>query len=84
MEFDKFKKSYESKTVKEVLIEANEKFSSVDLLEVTESDSPNTWWEDEKKVCGNILYHGSDKYFDEFDDNIERRKFDDKNFIQPA
>ena len=59
---DKFKKSYESKTIKEVLIEADEKFSSVDLLEVTESDSPNTWWKDEKKVCGNILYHGSIHY----------------------
>ena len=59
---DEFKKSYESKTVKEVLIETDEKFSSVDLLEVTESDSPNTWWKDEKKLCGNILYHGSIHY----------------------
>lgn len=59
---EEFKKSYESKTIKEVLSEGGEEFSSVDLLEVTESDSPNTWREDEKKVCGNILYHGSIHY----------------------
>jgi hypothetical protein len=59
---EEFKKSYESKTIKEVLSEGGEEFSSVDLLEVTESDSPNTWWKDEKKVCGNILYHGSIHY----------------------
>ena len=59
---DKFKKSYESKTIKEVLIKADEKFSSVDLLEVTESDSHKIWWKDEKRVCGNILYHGSIHY----------------------
>jgi hypothetical protein len=59
---EEFKKSYESKTIKEVLSEGSEKFSTVDLLEVTDSDSPNTWWKDEKKVCGNILYHGSIHY----------------------
>jgi len=59
---EEFKKSYESKTIKEVLSEGGEEFSTVDLLEVIESDSPNTWWKDEKKVCGNILYHGSIHY----------------------
>ena len=57
-----FKRSYESKTVKEILSAGGEKFAKMDTLVVTESDSPNTWREGDTLNCGNILYHGSIHY----------------------
>lgn len=57
-----FKRSYESKTVKEILNAGKEKFEKMDTLVVTQSDSPNTWREGDTLNCGNILYHGSIHY----------------------
>lgn len=57
-----FKRSYESKTVKQILNAGREEFVKMQTLVVTESDSPNTWREGDTLNCGNILYHGSINY----------------------
>jgi hypothetical protein len=59
---EKFSKDYSSKKVKDILSEKGEKFGEIPILQVEESDSPDTWYKDGKQKCGNILYHGSIHY----------------------